>query len=70
MHCNKTRKFSNSVKSIKHCGLPPHPPLQMKRKVNKGSKQNHTHDLIKAIETIKTPAENILEKTKALKLLS
>ena len=75
MHCNETRKLSNSVKSMKHCGLPPHPPLQIKRKIRKGSKltklkQNHTHALIKASETMKTPAENILEITKGLKLLS
>ena len=53
---------------MKHCGLPPHPPLQIKRKVRKGSKltklkQNHTHDLIKASETMKTPDKNILEIT-------
>ena len=66
MHCNETRKLSNSVKSMKHCGLPPHPPLQIKRKIRKGSKltklkQNRTHDLIKASEKMKTPDENILE---------
>ena len=66
MHCNETRKLSNSVKSMKHCGLPPHPPLQINRKIRKGSKQtklkqNHTHDLIKASEKMKTPDENILE---------
>ena len=37
----------------------PHPPLQIKREIRKGSKQtklkqNHTHDLIKATETMKT----------------
>ena len=51
------------------------PTLQIKWKVRKGSKlmklkQNHTHDLIKASETMKTPDENILEITKGLKLLS
>ena len=75
MHCNETRKLSNSVKSMKHCVLPPHPPLQINRKIRKGSKQtklkqNHTHDLIKATGTMKTADENILEITKALKLLS
>ena len=55
---------------MKHCGLPPHPPLQIKRKIRKGSKENHTQDLIKASETMKTPAENILEITKGLKHLS
>ena len=60
---------------MEHCGLPPHPPLQIKRKIRKGSKltklkQNHTHALIKASETMKTPAENVVEITKALKLLS
>ena len=59
---------------MKHCGLPPHPPLQIKRKIRKGSKltklkQNHTNPPVKASETMKTPDENILEKTKALKLL-
>ena len=53
---------------MKHCALPPHPPLQIDRKITKGSKltklkQNHTHDLIKASETMKTPSENILEIT-------
>ena len=66
MHCNETRKLSNSVKSMKHCVLPPHPPLQINRKIRKGSKltklkQNHTHDLIKASQKMKTPDENILE---------
>ena len=75
MHSNETRKLSNSVKSMKHCVLPPHPPLQINRKIRKGSKltklkQNHTHALIKASETMKTPAENVVEITKALKLLS
>ena len=60
----------NSVKSMKHCGLPPHPPLQINGKVRKGSKENRTHDLIKASEKMKTPDENILEITKALQLLS
>ena len=46
---------------MKHFALPPHPPLQINRKVRKGSKENHTHDLIKASETMKTPDENILE---------
>ena len=60
---------------MKHYALPPHPPLQINRKVRKGSKQaklkqNQTHDLIKASETMKTPDENILEITKPLKLLS
>ena len=53
---------------MKHCGLLPHPPLQINRKMRKGSKENHTHDLIKASETMKTPDKNILEITKALKL--
>ena len=60
---------------MKHCALPPHPPPQINLKVRKGSKQaklqrTQTHALIKASETMKTPDENILEKTKALKLLS
>ena len=55
--------------------LPPHPPLQINRKKRKGSKetklkQNQTHAIIKASETIKTPDENILEITKALQILS
>ena len=66
----KHESCENSVKSMKHCGLPPHPPLQINRKVRKGSKQNQTHDLIKASEKMKTPDENIFEITKALKLLS
>ena len=71
----KQESRHNSVKSMKHCGLHPHPPLQIKRKVRKGSKltklkQNHTHALIKATETMNTPDENILEITKALQLLS
>ena len=75
MHCNETRKLSKSIKGMKHCGLPPHPPLQINRKIRKGSKrtklkQNHTHALIKATETMKTADENILEITNALKLLS
>ena len=48
----------NSVRSMKHCGLPPHPPLQINRKVRKGSKENRTHDHIKASEKMKTPDEN------------
>ena len=73
MHCNETRKLSNSVKSMKHCVLPPHPPLQINRKIRKGSKltklkQNHTNPLVKASETMKTSDKNILEITKALKL--
>ena len=64
----------NSVKSMKHCALPPYPPLQINRKIRKGSKltklkQNHTHDLIKASEKIKIPDEKILEIMKALKLI-
>ena len=60
---------------MKHCGLPPHPPLQINRKIRKGSKlmklkQNHMHALIKASDKMKTPDENILEITKALQLLS
>ena len=71
----KQESCQNSVKSMKHCALPPHPPLQINRKGRKASiltklKQNHTHDLIKASETMKTPEENILKITKALKLLS
>ena len=51
---------------MKHCVLPPHPPLQINRKIRKGSKetklkQNHTYDLIKASKKMKTPDENILE---------
>lgn len=61
----KHESCQNSVKNMKHCGLPPHPPLQIKRKIRKGSKQtklkqNHTHDLIKARKTMKTHNENIL----------
>ena len=71
----KHESCQKSIKSMKHCGLPPHPPLQINRKIRKGSKQtklkqNHTHDLIKATGTMKTADENILEITKALKLLS
>ena len=71
----KHESCQNSVKSMKHYALPPHPPLRINRKVRKGSKQaklkqNQTHDLIKASETIKTPDENILEITKALKVPS
>ena len=71
----KHESCENSVKSMKHCGLPPHPPLQINRKVRKGSKltklnQNHTQALTKASETMKTPDKNILEITKALQLLS
>ena len=66
----KHESCQKSIKSMKHCGLPPHPPLQIKRKIRKGSKENHTQDLIKASETMKTPAENILEITKGLKHLS
>ena len=40
----KHESCQNSVKSMKHCGLPPHPPLQINKKIRKGSKQNHTHD--------------------------
>ena len=65
----KRESCQNSVKNMKHCALPPHPPLQINRKVRKGSKQNQTHDLIKASEKMKTPDENIFEITKALKLL-
>ena len=59
---------------MKHCALPPHQPLQIKRKVRKGSKltklkQNHTQALTKASETTKTPDKNILE-TQSLKLFS
>ena len=51
---------------MKHFALPPHPPLQINRKIRKGSKrtklkQNHTHDLTKARQKMKTPEENILE---------
>ena len=51
----KHESCQNSVKSMKHCALPPHPPLQINRKVRKASiltklKQNHTHDLIKAMQ--------------------
>ena len=71
----KHESCQNSVKSMKHFALPPYPPLQIKRKIRKGSKQtklkqNHTHDLIKASETMKTPDDNILEVTKALQLIS
>ena len=67
----KHESCQNSVKSMKHCALPPHPPLQINRKVRKGSnKENHTHHLIEASEKMKTPDENILEITKALKRLS
>ena len=67
------QNFFKSVnkKNIKHCGLPPHPPLQIKKKVRKGSKVTKLKNPpVKASETMKTPDENILEKTKALKLLS
>ena len=66
----KHESCQNSVKSMKHCALPPHPPLQINRKVRRGSKENHTQDLIEASEKMKTPYENILEITKALKRLS
>ena len=71
----KHESCQNSVKSMKHCALPPHPPLQINRKKRKGNKetklkQNQTHALIKASEKMKTPDENILEITKALQLLS
>ena len=71
----KHESCQKSIKSMKHCGLPPHPPLQINRKVRKGSKltklnQNHTQALTKASETMKTPDKNILEITKALQLLS
>ena len=61
--CNvmKHESCQNSVKSMKHCALPPHPPLQINRKVRRGSKENHTQDLIEASEKMKTPDENILE---------
>ena len=65
----KQESCQNSVKSMKHCGLPPHPPLQINRKVRKGSKLYHTHHLIKESEKIKTPDEKILEIMKALKLI-
>ena len=65
----KQESCQNSVKSMKHCALPPHPPVQINRKVRKGSKQYHTHHLIKASEKIKTPDEKILEIMKALKLI-
>ena len=60
---------------MKHCGLPHRPPLQIKTKISNGSKQtklkqNHTHNLIKASETMKTPDEHILEVTKALQVIS
>ena len=60
---------------MKHFALPPHPPLQINRKIRKGSKltklkQNHTNPLVKASETMKTSDKNILEITKALKLFS
>ena len=66
----KHESRQNSVKSMKHCGLPLHPPLQINNKIRKGSKQNHTHDLIKSSDTMKAHDENILEITKALQLLS
>ena len=66
----KHESCQNSVKSMKHCGLPLHPPLQLNGKIRKGSKENHTHDPIKASKTMKTHDENILEITKALQLLS
>ena len=71
----KHESCQKSIKSMKHCGLPPHPPLQINRKVRKGSKltklnQNHTQALTKASETMKAPDKNILEITKALQLLS
>ena len=61
--CNvmKHESCQNSVKSMKHCALPPHPPLQINRKVRRGSKENHTQDLIEASEKMKTPDDNILE---------
>ena len=60
---------------MSHCGLTPRPPLQINRKIRKGSKlnklkQNQTNPLVKASETMKTPDKNILEITKALKLFS
>ena len=36
----------NFFKSMKHCGLPPHPPLQINRKIRKGIRS--TADEIKA----------------------
>ena len=71
----KHESCQNSVKSMKYFALPPYPPLQINRKIRKRSKQtklkhNHTHDLIKASETMKTPDDNILEVTKALQLIS
>ena len=53
---------------MKHWSLPPHPPLQIKRKIRKGSKltklnQNHAQALTKASDTMKTPDKNILEIT-------
>ena len=56
----KQESCQNCVKSMKHCVLHPRPPLQINRKVRKGSKQaklkqNHTKPLVKASETMKTP---------------
>ena len=55
----------NSVKSVKHCGLLPHPPLEINRKIRKGRKptklkQNQTHALIEASETMKTRDQKIM----------
>ena len=75
MHCNETRKLSKIHSKYEALWFTSSPTLQINRKIRKGSKQtklkqNHTHDLIKATVTMKTADENILEITKALKLLS
>ena len=31
----KHESCQKSIKSMKHCGLPPHPPLQINRKIEK-----------------------------------
>ena len=49
----KHESCQNSVKIMKHFALPPYPPLQINRKIRKGSKQ-----------TMKTPDDDILEVTK------
>ena len=70
MHCNETRKLSKIHSKYEALWFTSSPTLQINRKVRKRSKQNQTHDLIKASEKMKTPDENIFEITKALKLLS
>ena len=61
---------------MKQCALPPRPPLQIKKKLSKGSKRTKlqrsitcTHARIEASEMMKTPDENILKLTKAFRLL-